>query len=68
MVNVGDWIGDNWIIESGLSSGDVVIVDGTIKIQPGAQVKTVPYTNTTSATSATASAPAASGAPAADKK
>jgi len=68
MVNVGDWVGDNWIIESGLSSGDVVIVDGTIKIQPGAQVKTVPYTNTTSATPATASAPAASGAPAADNK
>ncbi len=68
MVKVGDWVGDNWMIESGLASGDVVIVDGTIKIQPGAQVKTVPYTNTTSATPATASATAASGASAADSK
>jgi membrane fusion protein (multidrug efflux system) len=40
-VETGDWIGDNWIIESGLSNGDIVVVDGAIKIQPGVQVKTV---------------------------
>ncbi|MBN1627228.1 MAG: efflux RND transporter periplasmic adaptor subunit [Deltaproteobacteria bacterium] len=42
VVDVGDWIGDDWIIESGLSDGDVVVVDGTIKIQQGSQVRTAP--------------------------
>ena len=27
-VEVGDWIGDDWIIQSGLKAGDQVIVDG----------------------------------------
>jgi len=82
-VETGDWVGDNWIIKSGLSKGDIVVVDGTIKIQPGVQVKTVLYTGTTAATSANpaasavpatsttpaaSSAPATSGAPAASKQ
>jgi membrane fusion protein, multidrug efflux system len=41
-VETGEWAGDNWIIKAGLSKGDVVVVDGTIKVQPGMQVKTVP--------------------------
>jgi membrane fusion protein, multidrug efflux system len=67
MVEIGDWIGNNWIIESGLSSGDIVVVEGTIKIQPGVQVKTVPYTGATAATAVTqaaSAAPAAAAAPA----
>lgn len=31
-VQVGDWIGDDWIINSGLKPGDKVIVDGTARI------------------------------------
>jgi membrane fusion protein, multidrug efflux system len=48
MVETGDWVGDNWIIKSGLSTGDTVVVDGTIKIRPGVQVKTVPAGGTSS--------------------
>lgn len=38
-VDVGDWIGDKWIISSGLNAGDRVIVDGVIKIRPGEAVQ-----------------------------
>ena len=41
-VQVGEWAGDGWIIESGLSSGDRVIVDGVMKIGPGAPVQVAP--------------------------
>jgi len=71
MVETGDWVGDNWIIKSGLSSGDIVAVDGTIKIQPGTQVKTVPYTGATAGTvetPETSAVQATSGAPAASKQ
>ena len=38
-VEVGDWAGDTWIITSGLKGGEQVIVDGVMKIGPGAPVK-----------------------------
>jgi len=39
-VQVGEWVGDDWIIQSGLKPGDKVIVDGTARIfQPGAPVQ-----------------------------
>ncbi|HEX6154958.1 MAG TPA: efflux RND transporter periplasmic adaptor subunit [Burkholderiales bacterium] len=38
-VEVGDWAGENWIITSGLKGGEQVIVDGVMKIGPGAPVK-----------------------------
>jgi membrane fusion protein, multidrug efflux system len=31
-VQVGDWVGEDWIINSGLKPGDKVIVDGTARI------------------------------------
>ena len=38
-VQVGDWLGDEWIIHSGLKTGDKVIVDGMARIfMPGAPV------------------------------
>ena len=37
-VEVGDWIGADWLIRSGLASGDRVAVDGTVKVRPGAPV------------------------------
>lgn len=37
-VSVGDWAGDAWIINSGLKAGDKLIVDGVMKIGPGAPV------------------------------
>ena len=31
-VQVGEWSGDDWIIQSGLKAGDKVIVDGVARI------------------------------------
>ena len=56
-LDVGDWTGDGWIINGGLKPGDRVIVDGVMKIGPGAPVKVADD----------AAAPAASAAPAAKK-
>lgn len=41
-VEVGAFQGDDWMIEKGLSDGDVVIVDGGAFLKPGAQVRPVP--------------------------
>ena len=38
-VQVGEWAGDGWIIESGVKPGDRVVVDGVMKIGPGAPVR-----------------------------
>ena len=45
-VVVGDWVADKganlWVIESGLTPGEQVIVDGVAKLMPGAPIKLVP--------------------------
>ena len=42
-VTVGEWVdGNEWIITSGLNAGDKVIVDGLMKVFPGAQVQVGP--------------------------
>ena len=39
-VQVGEWFGEDWIIQSGLKPGDQVIVDGVARIfQPGTPVQ-----------------------------
>ncbi len=38
-VTLGEWYEDNWIVTSGLSNGDKVIVDGLMKLRPGAPVQ-----------------------------
>lgn len=38
-VEVGDWSGGQWVVNKGLQPGDKVIVDGVIKLGPGAPVK-----------------------------
>ena len=38
-VEAGPWAGDQWIISSGLKGGERVIVDGVMKIGPGAPVR-----------------------------
>lgn len=53
VVKVGDWHQDQWIVTDGLKVGDRVIVDGVMKIGPGAPV-----------TVAQTPAPAPGGAPA----
>ena len=37
-VEVGTWVADGWVINSGLKAGERVIVDGVLKIGPGAPV------------------------------
>jgi membrane fusion protein (multidrug efflux system) len=38
-VQAGEWAGDRWIITDGLKGGEQVIVDGLMKLGPGAPVK-----------------------------
>jgi membrane fusion protein (multidrug efflux system) len=38
-VEAGEWAGDAWIITSGLKPGEKVIVDGLMKLGPGAPVR-----------------------------
>jgi membrane fusion protein, multidrug efflux system len=45
-------IGNKWLIDSGLQSGDKLIVEGTGKVQPGQTVKAVETGTTTTDTSA----------------
>jgi membrane fusion protein (multidrug efflux system) len=38
-VEAGEWSGDTWVITSGVKPGERVIVDGLLKLGPGAPVK-----------------------------
>ncbi|WP_149135292.1 efflux RND transporter periplasmic adaptor subunit [Cupriavidus campinensis] len=54
-IEVAEWTEGNWVVRSGLREGDVVIVDGTVRLAPGAPVRPTPA----AAKPASASAPAA---------
>jgi membrane fusion protein (multidrug efflux system) len=43
MIEIDRAIGDRWLVSSGLSSGDRVIVEGLQRARPGASVKIVPF-------------------------
>jgi membrane fusion protein (multidrug efflux system) len=60
-VEAGEWFGDAWIINSGLKPGDRVILDGVMKLGPGAPVKVA------EAAKPAAKPPAQGGKPAAGK-
>lgn len=51
-------MGNQWLIASGLSPGDQVIVEGVQKARPGATVRPVPYGGTAGASTQPASQPA----------
>ena len=38
-IQVGDWLGTDWIILDGLKAGDKVIIDNIIKLRPGMSVE-----------------------------
>ena len=42
-VTTGARVGELWVIEKGLRPGDRVIVDGLLKVRPGAIVQPMPY-------------------------
>ncbi len=43
MLTVGRAMGDRWLVTAGLAEGDQVIVEGTQRVRPGADVKAVPF-------------------------
>ncbi|MFN3522093.1 MAG: efflux RND transporter periplasmic adaptor subunit [Phenylobacterium sp.] len=45
-IKVGQTVGTDWLVASGLKPGDRVIVEGLQKVQPGAPVKPVPLAQT----------------------
>jgi membrane fusion protein (multidrug efflux system) len=38
-VVMGQQIGSDWVVEKGLSAGDIVVIDGTQKLRPGTLVQ-----------------------------
>jgi multidrug efflux pump subunit AcrA (membrane-fusion protein) len=40
LVTLGSTFGDMWVVESGLSGGEVVVTGGTQKLRSGQKVKT----------------------------
>jgi membrane fusion protein (multidrug efflux system) len=42
-VAASDWKGSQWLIDQGLHTGDRVVVNGLMKIGPGAPVKAIPW-------------------------
>jgi membrane fusion protein, multidrug efflux system len=63
-VEVGGWVGADWVVRKGLKDGDAVVIDNLLKIRPGAALMPRPAAAAGSA-SAPASLPASASAPAA---
>ncbi len=42
-VTVGSWEGDDWFVTQGIADGDVVVVDGGLRLVQGAPVKATPH-------------------------
>jgi membrane fusion protein (multidrug efflux system) len=59
-VQMGDWIGTDWMVLGGLAAGDRVIIDNLLKLRPGAAVSPV-APPTAPALAPAAAKPAASG-------
>ena len=57
-VRVSQAIGDQWLVEDGLSAGDQVIIEGLQKIRPGVPVKATEAGATPPQAAATSDAPA----------
>jgi membrane fusion protein (multidrug efflux system) len=45
-IDASTWYGDEWLVEEGLQPGEQIVVEGFHRVQPGIQVKAVPYRNT----------------------
>jgi membrane fusion protein (multidrug efflux system) len=42
-ITTAERVGENWIVQQGLKPGDRVIVEGQLKVRPGARVSPKPY-------------------------
>ncbi len=40
-VTVGQWYGDEWFVDEGLNGGEMVVVDGALKLRAGVPVKII---------------------------
>ena len=40
---VGDWVNDQWVVAKGLIGGDMVVVEGVQRVQPGMTVRPAPW-------------------------
>jgi membrane fusion protein (multidrug efflux system) len=65
-VEVGDKIGQDWVITSGLEANDTIVVNGAQKIPPGTPVNPTPYTAPPSADPDSLNVPAVKVTPAPD--
>ena len=45
MLTLNRAIGDQWLVSSGLSAGERLIVEGMMKVRPGADVKVIPWSS-----------------------
>jgi membrane fusion protein (multidrug efflux system) len=52
-------VGNGWVVREGLNEGDRIIVDGAMRVRPGAPVKASPFTPKQAGQQADAKAPAA---------
>jgi membrane fusion protein (multidrug efflux system) len=64
-VHATAWVGERWLIDSGLVAGDQVIVDGVQKVRPGAVVHPTPMSTDSSGTVQPPAAPSGAAASAA---
>jgi membrane fusion protein (multidrug efflux system) len=67
-IKMGNWIGKNWVVLSGLKEGDKVVIDNIIKIRPGAAVAPNVVPLDPPAPAAPASGPASANSPAKEAK
>jgi len=52
MLKLDRALGDQWLVSSGLKTGDRIIVEGLMKVRPGATVKAVPWESAKAAATA----------------
>ncbi len=53
MLSLNRAIGDKWLVSSGLSAGERVIVEGVLNVRPGSAAKSVPWNSTKGGVEAT---------------
>ena len=63
-VTLGQVLGSEWVVETGLEPGETVIADGVQKVQPGATVAPEPWKPDAPADTSAAPADASASAPA----
>jgi membrane fusion protein (multidrug efflux system) len=58
-VKTANWIGSNWVVTSGLQSGETIVVDNLMKLRPGSPVQPAPASGAPAASAGGKKAPPA---------